>query len=290
MRDDFTTPVKESLAKRVGMRCSNPECRQATSGPQLDPRKSVNVGVAAHITAAASGGPRFDGATTPDDRSSIANGIWLCQKCAKLVDNDESRYTADTLRAWKQQAEEHALAEVTGGPSPALDGKGGSGGHARSEGLESVAIGGKGGKGGGLGGSQGGIGGDAVAVGRASIAIGGNGGDGSRADGRGGRGGASPLKNFSPEFLKSWGLTGNEGYGRGGDAPNTPTYDQRLRILCSLSAEYASFPDSGPIAAMPGVLMPPVDWVNARLVENDEDFRVELIDGGSDFLLVDAKQ
>jgi len=41
---------------------------------------------------------------------------------------------------------------------------------------------------------------------------------------------------------------------------------------------------------MHGVLMPPVDWVNARLVDKDEDFRVELIDGGSDFLLVDAKQ
>ena len=52
MRDDFPLPTKELLAERVAYRCSNPECRQVTSGPQKDPTKSVNIGVAAHITAA----------------------------------------------------------------------------------------------------------------------------------------------------------------------------------------------------------------------------------------------
>ncbi len=57
MRDEFAIAVKDTLAKRVGFRCSNPGCRKPTSGPQEDPSKSVNVGVAAHITAAASDGP-----------------------------------------------------------------------------------------------------------------------------------------------------------------------------------------------------------------------------------------
>jgi hypothetical protein len=116
MRDDFLTPVIEMLAKRVGHRCSNPECDQLTSGPQVDPTKAVNVGVAAHITAASPNGPRYDASLTPEQRKAIENGIWLCQKCGKLVDNDEARYTVLQLREWKRQAEERALKEVEGGP------------------------------------------------------------------------------------------------------------------------------------------------------------------------------
>ena len=68
MRDDFTLQTKDLLAKRVGYRCSNPGCRQATSGPRSDPEKSINVGFAAHISAAASGGPRYDEALSPEQR------------------------------------------------------------------------------------------------------------------------------------------------------------------------------------------------------------------------------
>lgn len=68
MRDDFSLSTKELLAKRVAYRCSNPACRHVTSGPQIDSAKVVNIGVAAHITAASAGGPRFDPAMTPDER------------------------------------------------------------------------------------------------------------------------------------------------------------------------------------------------------------------------------
>lgn len=93
MRDNFSNDVKNLLARRAGMKCSNPNCRQPTSGPQEDPEKAVNVGVAAHICAASSGGPRYDPNMTSEERSSSSNGIWLCQTHAKLVDNDEQRYT-----------------------------------------------------------------------------------------------------------------------------------------------------------------------------------------------------
>jgi len=109
MRDDFAIPVKDTLAKRVAFRCSNPGCRKPTSGPQEDAAKSVNVGVAAHITAAASDGPRFDPTLTSDARKSAPNGIWLCQSCAKLVDNDESRYPIAILQRWKTISESAAL-------------------------------------------------------------------------------------------------------------------------------------------------------------------------------------
>ena len=119
MRDDFSPQVIEMLAKRVAYMCSNPECGQPTCGPQLDPMKAVNVGVAAHITAASPNGPRYDGSLTPEQRKSIENGVWLCQKCGKLVDNDEARYTVAQLRGWKRLAEELAIREVEGGPRKA---------------------------------------------------------------------------------------------------------------------------------------------------------------------------
>ena len=115
MRDDFSQAVIEILAKRVGYRCSNPDCDQLTSGPQVHPMKAVNVGVASHITAASPQGPRHDDSLSPVQRKDIENGIWLCQKCGKLVDNDAARYTVPLLREWKRQAEERAIRELEGG-------------------------------------------------------------------------------------------------------------------------------------------------------------------------------
>src|SRR5262245_36974295 len=109
MRDEFPVGTKETLAKRVAQKCSNLGCRQPTSGPQDDPGRAVNIGVAAHITAASPGGPRYDIALTQQQRESPENGIWLCQNCAKLVDNDPVKYPVDLIRAWKDEAE-HAAA------------------------------------------------------------------------------------------------------------------------------------------------------------------------------------
>jgi hypothetical protein len=122
-RDDFKLDVKETLARRVGMRCSNPNCRQPTSGPQQDPAKSVNVGVAAHITAAAKGGSRYDPLLSKEDRRSIENAIWLCQVCAKLIDNDPLLYTSDILRQWKRVSEEAARLAIEARQSPEAQAK-----------------------------------------------------------------------------------------------------------------------------------------------------------------------
>ena len=119
MRDDFDLKTKETLARRVGYRCSNPGCRRLTSGPRSDPARAVNIGVAAHVTAASPRGPRYDPALSPEERSAVENGIWLCQNCAKLIDNDPGRYTVAVLRAWKQRAEQAALREIEEGPAGA---------------------------------------------------------------------------------------------------------------------------------------------------------------------------
>jgi hypothetical protein len=108
MRDDFSEEVKRTLANRVSNDCSNPECRAPTSGPQLDSTKALNIGVAAHITSASPGGPRFDSTVSSEQRSHADNGIWLCQNCAKLIDNDVSRFSETLLKAWKEVAEDRA--------------------------------------------------------------------------------------------------------------------------------------------------------------------------------------
>jgi len=116
-RDDFSAEVKDKLARRVGFHCSNPTCQKITSGPQIDPAKAINLGIAAHITAAAPGGPRYDANLAPEQRAAIDNGIWLCWNCSHLIDSDVLRYHANLLWQWKKDAEARALAELEGNPS-----------------------------------------------------------------------------------------------------------------------------------------------------------------------------
>lgn len=113
-RDDFSRQIIDTLGKRVGVRCSNPSCRKLTTGPREHSDKIVNIGVAAHITAASPRGPRYNANLSDQERSSIENGIWLCQNCAKLVDNDPGRYCVEVLRMWKSEAEHAALQEIEG--------------------------------------------------------------------------------------------------------------------------------------------------------------------------------
>ena len=111
-RDDFPNKVKQQLAKRVGFLCSNPNCEHSTIGPSLSTTEAVNMGVAAHITAASPGGARYDPSLTSEQRKSHDNGIWLCKYCGDLVDKDATTYPVELLRDWKTDAEARAGMEV----------------------------------------------------------------------------------------------------------------------------------------------------------------------------------
>ena len=111
-RDDFSAKTKSLLANRAGVKCSNPDCRKPTSGANTNPDKSTNIGVAAHICAAAEGGPRYDATMTPTQRKSPRNGIWLCQSCAKLIESDPMRYSREMLHGWKRLAEALSTIEL----------------------------------------------------------------------------------------------------------------------------------------------------------------------------------
>lgn len=113
-RDEFSKEIVRTLQERVGNRCSSPSCGRPTSGPNHAPEKATRIGVAAHITAAAPGGPRYESLLTSEQRSSIQNGIWLCQNCAKLVDSDPKMYPVDVLISWREQAEDRMRKELEG--------------------------------------------------------------------------------------------------------------------------------------------------------------------------------
>lgn len=111
-RDEFSAAIIRRVERRAGHKCSNPGCLAPTSGPQLDPDKAVNVGVAGHITGASPGGPRYDAQLTTDLRCSISNAIWLCQTCGKLIDDDILRHPPTVLREWKREGEKDAERRV----------------------------------------------------------------------------------------------------------------------------------------------------------------------------------
>jgi len=104
-RDDFSAKTKDILAKRVGYLCSNPECRKPTVGPNEDPQKATNLGIAAHITAASPGGARYDETLTTQQRRNIDNGIWLCSNCSILIDRNETKFSVGELNIWKENTE-----------------------------------------------------------------------------------------------------------------------------------------------------------------------------------------
>ncbi len=119
---EFLRKTIDKLRDDVGNRCSLCDC--PTSGPSREPGKRTNVGTAAHITAAAPGGPRYDATLTPEQRRSHENGIWCCRNCGKKVDDDASTFTVQELQDRKRKAIDLAHQRVTKGrvtPKPTFD-------------------------------------------------------------------------------------------------------------------------------------------------------------------------
>jgi hypothetical protein len=114
VRDDFTNSTKMKLALRAGAVCSNPLCRRSTFGAKQGKDGYHNIGVAAHITAAAPGGPRYDATLTRDQRLHADNGIWLCQTHGDLVDGNDKTFTVKMLQEWKHDAERRSRESLLG--------------------------------------------------------------------------------------------------------------------------------------------------------------------------------
>ncbi|MCP4544775.1 MAG: pentapeptide repeat-containing protein [Chloroflexi bacterium] len=51
---------------------------------------------------------------TNEQRRDISNGIWLCRKCARLIDTDEEKYPVELLLQWRHEHEKSIEALQTG--------------------------------------------------------------------------------------------------------------------------------------------------------------------------------
>jgi hypothetical protein len=111
-RDDFKKDTVLQIAKRAGWLCSFPACRTPTVGATSDGEGEINIGTAAHICAAAPGGPRYDAEMTPEERSSAKNGIWMCRDHGKAIDSPDPQFTVALLREWKKRAENESWRRV----------------------------------------------------------------------------------------------------------------------------------------------------------------------------------
>ncbi len=125
-RDDFTERTKLQIAKRAGWLCSFPTCRTPTVGATSDGEGEINIGTAAHICAAAPGGPRYDENMSPEERSSAKNGIWMCRDHGKAIDSTDPEFTVERLHEWRRQAEIDSWRrvlrdEVARGPAVVVD-------------------------------------------------------------------------------------------------------------------------------------------------------------------------
>ena len=98
------------LSKRAGGKCC--KCATPTFGPNDNPNKATNIGQAAHIAAAAPGGPRYDPKMSPEERTSTSNGLWLCSNCHDVVDRNPELYKTSDLKRMKKEAEERARKEM----------------------------------------------------------------------------------------------------------------------------------------------------------------------------------
>jgi hypothetical protein len=107
---DFPPAVVRLLAERAGYLCS--VGGEATVGPATNPNKRLSDGIAAHITAAARGAPRFDEKLTVAERSSAENGIWVCSQHARRIDSDSGGYTVTLLRGLKRVRETRASLQL----------------------------------------------------------------------------------------------------------------------------------------------------------------------------------
>lgn len=142
----------------------------------------------------------------------------------------------------------------------------GQGGSVRIRGTRSSGVGG----GSGVPGlTLGGSGGHVDIEGDESFGKGGEGGNAPQADGRGGRRTRGAMEG-SHLPTQVWAA------GHGGHGANTPEYDRRLALLIQIKREYYhAFPgDIQFIEA--GIDFVPDYWINARLREINEKWRVNL--------------
>lgn len=112
MIPDFDRNIIDTVAKRAGFICSNPDCRAKTVGPNTDVNKSIVIGEVAHIYGARPAAKRYKEDMTDAARGEITNAIWLCRNCHKIIDSDDKKFSSETLFRWRELHEQFVSSEL----------------------------------------------------------------------------------------------------------------------------------------------------------------------------------
>lgn len=89
-------------------RCAFPGC-----GVPLIEDSGTITGQVCHIHAASKNGPRYNASQTQEERDGFANLVVLCPRHHTIVDAEVATYPAEKLKAFKEQHERGAIAEIT---------------------------------------------------------------------------------------------------------------------------------------------------------------------------------
>lgn len=95
---------------RSGGKCA--ECKRDIILEQ-DDSKPYHIAKQAHIAGLNPGSARYDPSMRDDDRNSVENIILLCPTCHDIIDGDEKKYPAPTLKKIKTEHEQWVNQQLT---------------------------------------------------------------------------------------------------------------------------------------------------------------------------------
>lgn len=117
----FRKKTRDDLAAGAGYKCSAPWCDKTTIAGSSSTKSGVSdLGEAAHILGRTPTSARYDENQSDLERKHFDNGIWLCRQDAAAIDRNDSIFTADLLRQWKESRAEEARRDQTAGPGGSL--------------------------------------------------------------------------------------------------------------------------------------------------------------------------
>lgn len=105
---------KPSTIRRLDLLSSN-QCAEPNCTKKLVAEDGISIiSKICHIEAASAQGPRYNPNMNDDERRDFNNLILLCDEHHIMIDNkeNESIYTVDLLREWKEKHEKKALYRV----------------------------------------------------------------------------------------------------------------------------------------------------------------------------------
>ncbi len=104
--EDTGKVTLKNFGGRAAGRCSFKECHEECIEGATEFDEDVVVGEMAHINSDKEDGPRYDPNYPKELLHTYDNLILLCPTHHRLVDKQDSTYTAEELRKWKKEHEE----------------------------------------------------------------------------------------------------------------------------------------------------------------------------------------